>query len=298
MNMNEQALAQKAAQWALGKVGCTYSQEKRTQENIFDCSSLVARAYSAQGKRWKYGGSVPLSNQEVYDDDFELLWPADYASIGKQFGSTTAISAGKRAGDLQFLCTDSKTSRVNRITHVAMVTSESQIVHARGKAYGVCTNAISLYSGKVCAVTRYNPSGTLRTGMKGFRTLQLQQALNALGASLTADGDYGSATASAVKAYQMAQGFPATGQADPATLKLLNLLSAADEGADQDGNSVRKIQITGGTVNIRSGPGTEYPSVGIARKGEEYETVDVGDWIPIRVDGEIRWISGKYSLEI
>ena len=130
MNMNEQALAQKAAQWALGKVGCTYSQEKRTQENIFDCSSLVARAYSAQGKRWKYGGSVPLSNQEVYDDDFELLWPADYASIGKQFGSTTAISAGKRAGDLQFLCTDSKTSRVNRITHVAMVTSESQIVHA------------------------------------------------------------------------------------------------------------------------------------------------------------------------
>ena len=29
-------------------------------------------AYSAQGKRWKYGGSVPTSNQEIYDDDFEL----------------------------------------------------------------------------------------------------------------------------------------------------------------------------------------------------------------------------------
>lgn len=296
--MNEQALAQKAAQWALNKVGCIYSQERRTQENVFDCSSLVARAYSAQGKCWKYGGSVPRSNQEVYDDDFELLWPADYASIGKQLGGMAAISTGKRVGDLQFLCTDSKTNRANRITHVAMVASESQIVHARGKAYGVCTNANSLYSGKVCAVTRYNPSCTLRTGMKGLRTLQLQQALNALGASLTADGDYGSATASAVKTYQAAQGLPATGQADPATLKLLNLQSAADEGADQDGNSARKIQITGGTVNIRSGPGTEYPSVGIARKGEEYEAVDVGDWIPIRADGEIRWISGKYSLEI
>ena len=133
--MNEQALAQKAAQWALNKVGCIYSQERRTQENVFDCSSLVARAYSAQGKCWKYGGSVPRSNQEVYDDDFELLWPADYASIGKQLGGMAAISTGKRAGDLQFLCTDSKTSRANRITHVAMVASASQIVHARGKAY-------------------------------------------------------------------------------------------------------------------------------------------------------------------
>ena len=57
-----------AAAWALSKVGCPYSQEKRNQDGVFDCSSLVARAYAAQGKRWQYGGSVPRSNQEVYDD--------------------------------------------------------------------------------------------------------------------------------------------------------------------------------------------------------------------------------------
>ena len=46
--MPYKALAQSAVDWALTKVGCAYSQARRTQENIFDCSSLVARAYSAQ----------------------------------------------------------------------------------------------------------------------------------------------------------------------------------------------------------------------------------------------------------
>ena len=46
--MSYTTLAQSAADWALSKVGCAYSQAKRTQEDIFDCSSLVARACSAQ----------------------------------------------------------------------------------------------------------------------------------------------------------------------------------------------------------------------------------------------------------
>ena len=47
-SMSYTSLAQSTADWALSKVGCAYSQARRTQENIFDCSSLVARAYSAQ----------------------------------------------------------------------------------------------------------------------------------------------------------------------------------------------------------------------------------------------------------
>ena len=47
-----QVVARKAAAWALSKVGCLYSQANRTRENAFDCSSLVARAYAAQGKQW------------------------------------------------------------------------------------------------------------------------------------------------------------------------------------------------------------------------------------------------------
>ena len=44
--MSYTSLAQSAADWVLSKVGCAYSQAQRTQENIFDCSSLVAIPYS------------------------------------------------------------------------------------------------------------------------------------------------------------------------------------------------------------------------------------------------------------
>ena len=217
-------IPKKAAKWALSKVGCAYSQPKRTQENIFDCSSLVARAYSAQGKKWKHGGSVPTSMYEVYDDEFELLWPESYAEIGKSFGGNSVINLAKHEGDLQFACTDSDTTRSNRITHVTMVASSSRIVHARSTKYGVRTDSISLYSGKICAVTRYNPSCDLRIGMCGWRTLELQKALNQNGADITEDGEFGSNTRSAVKEYQKAHGMEVTGIADAELLKQLQLI--------------------------------------------------------------------------
>lgn len=291
--MNNRITADAAA-WALSKVGCPYSQEKRNQDGVFDCSSLVARAYAAQGKRWRYGGSVPRSNQEVYDDDFELLWPEKYSEIGKKLGGADVLERANQPGDLQFLCTDSGTSRLNRITHVAMVADAKNIVHARGKAYGVCVNRISHYAGKVCAVARFNPEGTLRAGMKGWRTLALQQKLNALGASLETDGEYGSTTAGAVKAFQHARNLPTTGEADRVTLEVLGLI-AADSGSGTE----NVVRITGDTVNVRRGPGTDYESIAIARKGDTLPAVAADGWQPVLFGGEIRWISMKYaSLEL
>lgn len=287
-------IAAGAAAWALSKVGCPYSQEKRNQDGVFDCSSLVARAYAAQGKRWRYGGSVPRSNQEVYDDDFELLWPKEYSEIGKKFGGADVLERANQPGDLQFLCTDSGTSRSNRITHVAMVADAKNIVHARGKAYGVCTNRLAHYAGKVCAIARFNPEGALRVGMKGWRTLALQQKLNALGASLETDGEYGSTTAGAVKAFQHARNLPTTGEADRVTLEVLDLI-AADSGSGTE----NVVRITGDTVNVRRGPGTDYESIAIARKGDTLPAVAADGWQPVLFGGEIRWISMKYaSLEL
>ena len=287
-------IAADAAAWALSKVGCPYSQEKRNQDDVFDCSSLVARAYAAQGKRWRYGGSVPRSNQEVYDDDFELLWPEKYSEIGRKFGGADVLERANQPGDLQFLCTDFGTSRSNRITHVAMVADAKNIVHARGKAYGVCVNRISHYAGKVCAVARFNPAGTLRAGMKGWRTLALQQKLNALGASLEMDGEYGNETAGAVKAFQLARNLPATGEVDRATLEALGL-TAADSGSGIE----NVVRITGDTVNVRRGPGTDYESIAIAHKGDTLPVVVADGWQPVLFGGEIRWVSMKYaSLEL
>ena len=204
------------------------------------------------------------------------------------------LERANQPGDLQFLCTDSGTSRSNRITHVAMVADAKNIVHARGKAYGVCVNRISHYAGKVCAVARFNPEGNLRAGMKGWRTLALQQKLNALGASLETDGEYGNATAGAVKAFQHARYLPATGESDRATLDALGL-TAADSGSGTE----NVVRITGDTVNVRCGPGTEYESIAIAHKGDTLPAVAADGWQPVLFGGEIRWVSMKYaSLEL
>ena len=194
--------AKAAAKWALSKVGCRYSQAERTKKDVFDCSSLVARAYSAQGVSWDLVGSeVPNSTQEVYSDQFLLLWPEDYDDIGKTLGGKDVLKRAAQPGDLQFLCTDSDTTRSNRITHVAMVAGKDEIVHARSTKYGVRTDPLTLYAGKVCAVVRFDPSAPLRRGMRGLRVKALQELLNEQGAKLETDGIFGEKTEEAADRY-------------------------------------------------------------------------------------------------
>jgi uncharacterized protein YgiM (DUF1202 family) len=294
-----------ARDWAVSKVGCKYSQAGRTQENIFDCSSLVARAYSAMGKAWKYGGRVPLSCNEVYDDDFELLWPASYAEIGKQFGGSSVIAKANRPGDLQFLNT-MKTSRANKITHVAMVASASKIVHARGTAYGVRMDSLTHYAGKVCALTRYNPACDLVVGHKGYRTAALQKALNKHGADLNGDGEFGLKTQAALKEFQKAKGLPVTGKGDAATLAALGLAHAAasPEGKQDTAPNdsiptapAKSIRVTANSVNIRTGPGTGFDVVKAVNKGTRLTLTDTDGWRPVLFGDEVCWISTKYTQE-
>lgn len=200
--LDAEKTAKAAAKWALSKVGCRYSQAERTKKDVFDCSSLVARAYSAQGVSWDLVGSeVPNSTQEVYSDQFLLLWPEDYDDIGKTLGGASVLERATQAGDLQFLCTDKSTKRANRITHVTIVVDGEEIVHARSTKYGVRTDPLTLYAGKVCAVARFDPSAPLRRGMRGLRVKALQELLNEQGAKLETDGIFGPATEKAADRY-------------------------------------------------------------------------------------------------
>lgn len=289
------SISQKAVDWALSKVGCAYSQSKRAQDNIFDCSSLVARAYSAQGKKWKYGGSIPTSMYEVYDDEFELIWPDSYAKIGKSLGGRSIINLANHEGDLQFICTDSTTKRSNRITHVAMVTSARQIVHARNTKYGVRKDSFELYAGKICAVVRYNPSCDLRKGMCGWRTLSLQKALNRNGASLAEDGEYGKNTELAVKDFQQKNGLNNTGVADTVVFAQLQLL----EDSINTATSINAdyVRISGNNVNIRIGPGTQYAIVRIVHNNDVLRKINTEGWVAIEVDGNPYWICDRYLIQ-
>lgn len=268
-------IAAQAVAWALDKLGCRYSQADRLEEDAFDCSSLVARAYAAQGVVWGcQGAPVPTSNREVYDDHFRLLWPESYDKIGQSLGGKEVLDLAKQPGDLQFLCTDSSTGRSNRITHVAMVANGESIVHARGKAYGVRLDERGLYAGKVCALTRYDPEAPLRQGMQGGRVKALQHALNARGAALEEDGIYGEKTAQAYAKH--------LGTAGPETPE----------------TPAAQVEITGERVNLRAGPGTDYPVLDTLRAGELLALVDTEGWRTVLRDGVLAYVSKAYSREV
>lgn len=64
--------------------------------------------------------------------------------------------------------------------------------------------------------------------------------------------------------------------------------------AQPDTPNSAMLTVTGATVNLRSGPGTQYGIVGVARKGDKLVRVNADGWLPVLVDGVVRWISEKY----
>ncbi len=149
------------------QIGKAYSQANRWGENSFDCSSLVYRAFDSAGVKLVHkdtGGKVCISSDECYAKGFELLYPDSYAKIGKNLPSPSSITAKYQPGDIVFCCTDSSTSRINKITHVMIVNQYGGITHAGNPANGVEKIGKSSYSTKVCALLRYKGEGYTGAG--------------------------------------------------------------------------------------------------------------------------------------
>lgn len=129
---------------------------------------------------------------------------------------------------------------------------------------------------------------TLKKGDRGEAVMAMQEALVKAGWSFPrygCDGDFGSETEANVKGFQRTHDLPVTGIYDAATRSAL--MAAIGAG---------KVEITGGIVNVRSGPGTNNAIIGTAHKGDRYEYGLVTDgWYQIDFDGALGWVSGKYA---
>lgn len=108
-----------------------------------------------------------------------------------------------------------------------------------------------------------------------------------------ADGDFGSETEKAVKAYQKAVGLPVTGVYDAATRAALTGTAPAVK---------KSVEVTGDSVNVRTGPGTSGTKIlGVVHKGDKLpyqgESRDVSGtpWHMVEFEGVNAWISGKFS---
>lgn len=139
----------------------------------------------------------------------------------------------------------------------------------------------------------------LKRGMFGADVTEAQVLLLQLGYSLGsygADGDFGKATEDAVKAFQVNVSLPETGEVDAATWAKLDKIASGKGDTDEEvapPEEVGTLTVKSGTWNIRTGPGTEYPIVKTTHTGDKLVEVNPDGWRPVKVNGEICWISPK-----
>ena len=109
------------------------------------------------------------------------------------------------------------------------------------------------------------------------------------------DGDFGSGTENAVKAFQKDNGLLVDGEYGPDSHnKMMSLIKEEPEEPDEPDTEIKNpVKITKGSWNVRTGPFTSYSSVMVAHGGDIFEKVITDGWTPILHDGEVRWVSNK-----
>lgn len=208
--------------------------------------------------------------------------------------------------------------------HVGVYVGNGDVVEWRGFAYGCVTTKLSgrkWLNWYRLPWTEYGESGGAKTeetnsvgtlgarllkrGMTGEDVKTLQETLMKVGYPLNtygADGDFGAETEVAVRAFQGDNELTVDGKYGEKThaalmRELAEQAAQEEEGAGTEETAEKYVYVTGGTVNIRSGAGTEHGIVTVVRKGTKltWKATAANGWHAVEVSGKSGWISGKYS---
>lgn len=270
------------------------------------------------------------TSQKGFSDCSSAVRAAIRAAAGVDIGSNTDAQVRNRARGVVVDTTDGyypdeskllpgdclyfkgNTAHVLNVGHVEMYTGDNEC-YGHGSGTGPNRHNLKDYcKGRASAKKRYfmairwildsgtpDDPRTLKRGMVGVDVAKLQGDLITLGYDVGkwgADGEFGAATEAAVKAYQTAKGLEADGIAGEKTLSAiaadLDALGDADdpsEPAQPDGN----LAVRDGSWNVRTGPGTAYPIAKTVHGGDRLAEVNADGWTPVRIDGEVKWLSEK-----
>lgn len=139
----------------------------------------------------------------------------------------------------------------------------------------------------------------LMRGMTGEDVAALQRDLIALNYSCGrwgADGEFGAATQSALKAFQQDNGLEADGIAGPRTYAKLDALLQDSGDMPEAEEPAKTVRITAGrSWNVRAQPNAKAAVMGYAKLGDEYAPsgCTAEGWIGILFGGESTWVSKK-----
>lgn len=155
---------------------------------------------------------------------------------------------------------------------------------------------------------------TLKKGSKGTDVKALQEFLLQLGYKLPkygADGEFVAETENAIKAFQKKVSIKADGIYGSDTHKaLMDAVADADDGKgnpeddapESASPTVKQVRIIceSGSVNIRKGNDTKYSRITAVKDNSTFEWVATAEngWHAVVVNGQVGWVSGKYSKKI
>ena len=125
---------------------------------------------------------------------------------------------------------------------------------------------------------------TLQKNDSGSEVLKMQQALKALGYTITCDGKYGAKTEEIVTVFQREHGLSMDGIAGNNTLTLLYQLTSG--GGTDTSVSATVYCENGGKLNLRSGAGSSYKVLVQIPNGTVLTVTDKGDkWCAVSWNG-------------
>ena len=174
------------------------------------------------------------------------------------------------------------------------------VTRSKGHTVVVLSNG-KYYDGSADEPERALGDRILRDGDYGTDVIELQTRLKAVGYDPgEIDGEFGPNTESAVKALQTAAGITVDGEFGPDSLAALVKMEGTDDPDEpvddpEDEPAGPSVEIRGGNAYIRTGPGTQYDTMGVAHAGDAFEDANPDGWNAILYGGRIGWVSGKYS---
>lgn len=139
----------------------------------------------------------------------------------------------------------------------------------------------------------------LGRGDEGEDVRLLQQYLLQLNYSVGeygADGDFGRDTEDAVKAFQSDYRLPEDGIYGKDThAALMNAIDNAGQPEPPAPDPLPEggLKVKTGSWNIRTGPGTQYPTAGTVHGGDVLTEAATDGWIAIEYNDRLLWISSK-----
>lgn len=140
----------------------------------------------------------------------------------------------------------------------------------------------------------------LKKGDEGEAVRLMQTYLEKLGYDLGSsgiDGDFGSKTETALKAFQRDHDLKTDGEfGKKSHAALMAAIDVLDDVPQVPSASAGDLTVRDGSWRIRTGPGTAYPTAGFVDGGERLTKIDLGKWVPVLFGGEVRFIS-KEALE-